>query len=86
LIRQAVLAGTAEVPAAERAEVVEMADRKAALEWAIRKASPGDVVLVAGKGHESGQEAGAVTTPFDDRTELLAAWARVHGDADRGSS
>ena len=81
LIRQAVLAGTATVPVAERAEVVEMADRRGALEWAIRQASPGDVVLVAGKGHESGQEVGSVTALFDDRTELLAAWARVHDDA-----
>ncbi|MEO8107201.1 MAG: UDP-N-acetylmuramoyl-L-alanyl-D-glutamate--2,6-diaminopimelate ligase [Actinomycetes bacterium] len=81
LIRQAVLAGTAEVPVAERAEVVEMGDRRAAMEWAIRQASPGDVVLVAGKGHESGQEVGSVTTPFDDRDELLAAWTSVRGDA-----
>ena len=30
-------------------------------------AAPGDVVLIAGKGHESGQEAMGVVTPFDDR-------------------
>ena len=85
LIRQGVLEGTAAVPMANRAKVVEMADRKSAMEWAIGEASPGDVVLVAGKGHESGQEVAGVTTPFDDRTELLAAWARVHGDVDAGS-
>ena len=34
---------------------------------ALRTAQPGDVVLVAGKGHESGQTAGGVTLPFDDR-------------------
>jgi UDP-N-acetylmuramoyl-L-alanyl-D-glutamate--2,6-diaminopimelate ligase len=78
LIRQAVLAGTAHVPSAERAEVTEVPDRRAALEFAVRRARPGDVILVAGKGHESGQEVGAVMTPFDDRVELLGAWRRVH--------
>ena len=32
-----------------------------------REARPGDVVVIAGKGHETGQTVGAVTTPFDDR-------------------
>ena len=50
------------------------------MEWAVRRARPGDVVLVAGKGHESGQEVGGVMTPFDDRVELLAAWNRVHAE------
>ncbi len=78
-IRRAVIAGTVEVPESERADVVELADRRAAMEWAVRRAAPGDVVLVAGKGHETGQEADSVITPFDDRVELLAAWNRVHG-------
>jgi UDP-N-acetylmuramoyl-L-alanyl-D-glutamate--2,6-diaminopimelate ligase len=42
-------------------------DRRAAIAGALRAARPGDVVLVAGKGHESGQTAGGVTLPFDDR-------------------
>lgn len=49
------------------AEVVVQADRRAAIVTAIAAAAPGDVVLIAGKGHESGQEAGGVVTPFDDR-------------------
>jgi UDP-N-acetylmuramoyl-L-alanyl-D-glutamate--2,6-diaminopimelate ligase len=42
-------------------------DRRAAIRDAIAQAAPGDVVLVAGKGHETGQTAGSLTTPFDDR-------------------
>ncbi len=45
-------------------------DRRAAIAVAVAAARPGDVLLVAGKGHETGQEAHGVTTPFDDRTVL----------------
>jgi UDP-N-acetylmuramoyl-L-alanyl-D-glutamate--2,6-diaminopimelate ligase len=48
------------------AYVVEL-DRRAAIRHAFDAARGGDVVVVAGKGHESGQEAGGVITPFDDR-------------------
>jgi UDP-N-acetylmuramoyl-L-alanyl-D-glutamate--2,6-diaminopimelate ligase len=54
-------------------------DRRAAIAAAVALARPGDAVVVAGKGHESGQEAGGVVTPFDDRVELreavLACWS-----------
>ncbi len=79
LIRQAVLAGTEQVPASERAEVIEVDGRRAALDLAVSRARPGDVVLVAGKGHETGQEVGSVVMPFDDRVEVLAAWVGIHG-------
>jgi UDP-N-acetylmuramoyl-L-alanyl-D-glutamate--2,6-diaminopimelate ligase len=46
--------------------VVEL-DRRAAIRYALSEARPGDVVVIAGKGHETGQTAGGVTTPFDDR-------------------
>jgi UDP-N-acetylmuramoyl-L-alanyl-D-glutamate--2,6-diaminopimelate ligase len=51
-------------------------DRRTAIARAISLADPGDVVLVAGKGHEQGQEIAGVVHPFDDRQvarEALAA-------------
>ena len=72
-IRQAMLDGVLAVPAADRGEVVEVGDRAAAIEHAVRWARPGDTVLVAGKGHETGQEIAGVVHPFDDRTVLRAA-------------
>jgi UDP-N-acetylmuramoyl-L-alanyl-D-glutamate--2,6-diaminopimelate ligase len=46
--------------------VVEL-DRRVAIRAALHDAKPGDVVVIAGKGHESGQTARGVTLPFDDR-------------------
>jgi UDP-N-acetylmuramoyl-L-alanyl-D-glutamate--2,6-diaminopimelate ligase len=62
-IRAAVLAG------ADRraAEVLEVADRRLAIREAVMRAEPGDVILVAGKGHEAGQEVAGEVHPFDDR-------------------
>jgi len=42
-------------------------DRRAAIERAVELAEPGDVVVIAGKGHELGQEIDGRVTPFDDR-------------------
>ena len=41
-------------------------DRKEAIGHAIHQAKPGDVVLIAGKGHEDYQIIGTVKTPFSD--------------------
>jgi UDP-N-acetylmuramoyl-L-alanyl-D-glutamate--2,6-diaminopimelate ligase len=41
-------------------------DRAGAIEIAIRSARPGDIVLIAGKGHEKGQMLKDRTVPFDD--------------------
>jgi UDP-N-acetylmuramoyl-L-alanyl-D-glutamate--2,6-diaminopimelate ligase len=42
-------------------------DRRAAIERALEAAEPGDVVVIAGKGHEQGQDVGGTVLPFDDR-------------------
>ncbi len=69
-IRAAVLAGTARHP---DAAVVEVADRREAIAFAVGWARRGDVVVIAGKGHETGQTGGGQTRPFDDREELARA-------------
>ena len=47
--------------------MVEVGERREAIHEAVRRARAGDVVLVAGKGHETGQEIDGVVHPFDDR-------------------
>jgi UDP-N-acetylmuramoyl-L-alanyl-D-glutamate--2,6-diaminopimelate ligase len=53
-----------------RADIVEIGDRKSAIAHAVGWARSGDVVVIAGKGHETGQTSGGQTRPFDDRDEL----------------
>jgi UDP-N-acetylmuramoyl-L-alanyl-D-glutamate--2,6-diaminopimelate ligase len=72
-IRAAVVAGAKD--AAGAAEIAEIGDRRAAIEHAVGWARAGDVVLIAGKGHEAGQTSGGHTRPFDDRDELALALA-----------
>jgi UDP-N-acetylmuramoyl-L-alanyl-D-glutamate--2,6-diaminopimelate ligase len=52
-------------------------DRRSAIERAISLADEGDVVVIAGKGHEQGQEVAGVVTPFDDREVARDALRRV---------
>ena len=70
-----------EDPAAIRAAILaacpgagEIGDRAEAIRTAIRSLAKGDVLVIAGKGHESGQTAGGVTRPFSDRDEARR-WA-----------
>ncbi len=58
--------------AQQRQQVLRIASRRDAIKAACRLAQPGDVVLVAGKGHEDYQEVKGVKHHFDDREELRA--------------
>jgi UDP-N-acetylmuramoyl-L-alanyl-D-glutamate--2,6-diaminopimelate ligase len=55
---------------------VAITDRRAAIERAIREARPGDLVLIAGKGHEKYQVIGERVLPFDDVDVAASALAK----------
>ena len=63
-IIEAILGG---IDSNRRQSVAVEPDRKAAIELALREAGEGDVVIIAGKGHETTQEVKGVKYPFDDR-------------------
>ncbi len=71
LIRKAILANA---PSAR-----EIGDRALAIATAVQELEPGDVLLVAGKGHESGQIIGNRVLPFSDHAAILAATGEIHG-------
>lgn len=69
-----------EPPARIRAEIlagapgaIEIGDRAAAIRHAVALLGPGDVLVVAGKGHEPGQTIGDITLPFSDLDETAKA-------------
>jgi len=75
-----------EDPAAIRAEVragatslLEIGDRREAIRAGAATLRDGDVLVVAGKGHEQGQTIAGVTHPFDDMQETLDALGRADG-------
>ena len=70
-IRAQVFAGARGVAGTARVE--EIGDRRAAIRAAVASAGSGDAVVIAGKGHELGQDVGGVVLPFSDRDELSAA-------------
>ncbi len=76
-----------EDPADIRAEVkvgapsaLEVGDRRAAIRAAAEQLRDGDVLVVAGKGHEQGQTVAGVVHPFDDVAETRAALDRLRRD------
>jgi UDP-N-acetylmuramoyl-L-alanyl-D-glutamate--2,6-diaminopimelate ligase len=78
-ILSAMLEGVLTVPPGERARVVVEPDRAAAINYAIGMADKGDVVVVAGKGHERGQYVAGTVLPFDD-SEVAGAALRARED------
>jgi UDP-N-acetylmuramoyl-L-alanyl-D-glutamate--2,6-diaminopimelate ligase len=60
------------VPLADRPKVQVVADRREAIKLACEMAQPGDIVLIAGKGHEDYQEIQGVKYPFDDKKIVSA--------------
>lgn len=99
-IRSAVVDGAkrqlAAMPAGSSVVIKEIGDRAAAIKDAIGWAQPGDSIVIAGKGHESGQEVAGKVYPFDDRESAREAlsdrssfesWQRpATGDSDQGES
>jgi UDP-N-acetylmuramoyl-L-alanyl-D-glutamate--2,6-diaminopimelate ligase len=78
-IRADVRAGAEKLPAGDRACVREIGDRRGAITYAVSAAKQGDSILIAGKGHEQGQEIAGTVHPFDDRQIACAALA-VRGE------
>jgi len=85
-ILDAMLDGVLSVPAGERARVVVEPDRAAAITYAVSMAHAGDVVVVAGKGHETGQYVAGTVLPFDDREVTRAALAARSASASASPS
>ena len=76
-----------EEPAAIRRDIldaapgaIEVADRAEAIHLAVRKLDVGDVLIIAGKGHETGQIVGSKVLPFDDAAVARAALAEKAGE------
>jgi UDP-N-acetylmuramoyl-L-alanyl-D-glutamate--2,6-diaminopimelate ligase len=58
-----------------RRKMVRISDRRSAIRTAVMLAAPGDMILVAGKGHETYQEVNGIRHHFDDREELIIAFS-----------
>jgi UDP-N-acetylmuramoyl-L-alanyl-D-glutamate--2,6-diaminopimelate ligase len=76
-ILAAMLNGVLGVPREERGRVIIEPDRAAAIAQAVALAAPGDVIVVAGKGHETGQYVAGSVLPFDDRQVTAEALERL---------
>jgi len=71
IIRAAVMAGCP--------EAIEVGDRAEAILRAVDSLAPGDALLIAGKGHETGQIVGDDILPFDDVEQASVAVAALEG-------
>ncbi|WP_295655348.1 UDP-N-acetylmuramoyl-L-alanyl-D-glutamate--2,6-diaminopimelate ligase [uncultured Mucilaginibacter sp.] len=61
----------------QQKKTISITDRREAIKTACHLAAPGDIILLAGKGHEKYQEVKGVRTHFDDKEELIKAFANV---------
>jgi UDP-N-acetylmuramoyl-L-alanyl-D-glutamate--2,6-diaminopimelate ligase len=85
-ILEQMLAGIGAAGTGATAKLTVVPDRAEAIASAVFEAGPDDAVVVAGKGHETGQEQAGVVIPFDDREVLRSALAEwTAGGADRGA-
>jgi UDP-N-acetylmuramoyl-L-alanyl-D-glutamate--2,6-diaminopimelate ligase len=76
-ILAAMFDGVLSVPQKDRAQVSIEPDRAAAIAQAVSRAASGDVIVVAGKGHETGQYVAGAVLPFDDRQVLASALGQL---------
>ena len=83
-ILAAMVEGGMKVPQAERAHIVVEPDRAAAIRLALSRAGRGDVIVVAGKGHEQGQYVAGEVFPFDDREVVRKELRRIGHRTNRG--
>ena len=67
------------VPEDYRDRLVIEPDRRRAIAAAFASARPGDVVVIAGKGHETTQTIGGEALPFDDRLVAVELLAEITG-------
>ncbi len=71
IIRAAIMEGAS--------DAIEIPDRREAIDYAVSRLEEGDVLIIAGKGHEQGQIIGDVVEPFDDVSETLIAIENLKG-------
>lgn len=76
------MSGALQIPQQQRAHVLVEPDRGAAIGHAIASAGKGDVILIAGKGHEQGQYVAGTVVPFDDRQVAAEALLRRRASED----
>ncbi len=72
-----IVEGVQRVSSPRASSIIVEPDRRRAISMALRSAAPGDIVLLAGKGHETVQIIGESTTPFDDRLVASEEWKQL---------
>lgn len=59
------------IPGEHFRKYLVISDRRQAIKTAVSMAKPGDIILIAGKGHEKYQEIKGIKYPFDDKAEVM---------------